>query len=269
MANPVLNEKAFQAQTDPRSEALAAESATVWNPPITDGPITPYRPRTAEMSMGGVITATGVLLALLLVSAAFGWSLVKEQGTEVTFPGWLFLPMLAGVGVAFLIAFKPHLARIGGIAYALLQGMVVGAISRVYDVQWDGIVLQAVGATMAVFAVVLAMYALRIVRVTNRFRNVVIAATFGLLIFYGVSLLFSLFGAMPSFITSPSLFGIGFSIVAAGIAALNLFLDFDIIERGIKQGAPSYMEWYGAFGLVVTLVWLYLEMLRLLSKLRR
>ena len=137
-----------------------------------------------------------------------------------------------------------------------------------YDAQWNGIVLQAIGATVAVFAVMLALYGLRIIRVTDRFRRIVIGATFGILLLYGVSFLFSLFGHTPSFLYDSSFFGIALSFFIAGVAAFNLALDFDLIERGAKAGAPRYMEWYGAFGLLVTLVWLYLEILRLLARLR-
>jgi uncharacterized YccA/Bax inhibitor family protein len=112
------------------------------------------------------------------------------------------------------------------------------------------------------------MYSLRIIKVTDRFRRIVIGATLGVALFYGVSLLMSLFGATPPFIQSTSLFGIGFSFLVAGLAAFNLALDFDFIERGSKQGMPESTEWYAAFGVMVTVVWLYLEILRLLSKLR-
>jgi uncharacterized YccA/Bax inhibitor family protein len=267
MPNPVLNEKTFQPP-DPRTQAMAAEAATVWNPPINDGPVTSYT--SERMSIGGTVTATGVLFALILITGAVGWSLVTTDATTgtVRFPAWLLLPMLAAVGCAFWAMFKPKMARVAAPLYALLEGLVLGAISRVYEAQWDGIVVQAIGATLGVFAVVLAMYALRIVKVTNRFRSVVMAATLGLMLFYGVSLLFSLFGATPPFISSTSIWGIGFSVLAAGLAAFNLFLDFDMIEKGVQAGAPKTYEWIGALGLVVTLVWLYLELLRLLGKLR-
>jgi uncharacterized YccA/Bax inhibitor family protein len=267
MPNPVLNDKTFQAP-DPRSQAMAAEAATVWNPPVSDGPISRY-PTTDVMTIGGSVTATGVLFALLLVTGVVGWNLVKTSDTEVvSFPGWLLVPMLAAVGAAIWAMVRPKMARVAAPLYALLEGLVLGAISRVYEAQWNGIVVQAIGATVAVFAVVLVMYALRIVRVTQRFRMVVMAATFGLMIFYGISLLLSLFGASVPFLHSTSLFGIGFSVLAAGLAAFNLFLDFDVIERGAKAGAPKQFEWVAGLGLLVTLVWLYLEMLRLLGKLR-
>jgi uncharacterized YccA/Bax inhibitor family protein len=274
MPNPVLNEKVFQqaapTEADPGWAAPGAEAGT-YHAPITDGPSSPYRSvRTGVMTVGGTAAATGVLLVLLIAGAAVGWNLVSidEIGQDISFPGWLFLPLLAALGIAFLTAFKPHLARFTSPLYAILQGLVVGGISHVYNAQWDGIVIQAVGATVAVFAVMLALYGLRIIRVTDRFRRIVIGATFGILILYGVSALFSIFGHTPSFIYDASLLGIGLSIFVAGIAAFNLALDFDLIEKASKVGAPKYMEWYGAFGLLVTLVWLYLEILRLPARLR-
>ena len=274
MPNPALNDKVFQeaavTEADPGWAAPGAETGT-YHPPITDGPASPYRSdRTGVMTVGGTAAATGVLLVLLIVAGAFGWNFVSVDANSqtVNFPGWILLPLFGALGVAFLTVFKPHLAKFLGPLYAILQGLVVGAISHVYNAQWDGIVIQAVGATVAVFAVMLALYGLRIIRVTDRFRRIVIGATFGIVILYGVSFLFSLFGHTPSFLYDASLFGIGLSVLVAGVAAFNLALDFDMIERGAKVGASKDMEWYGAFGLLVTLVWLYLELLRLLARLR-
>jgi len=275
MANPVLSDKVFEdaaAEANPGWAAPAPATDGVYHPPITDGPVSPYTSvRTGVMTVGGTAAATGVLLVLLCAAGVFGWNLVKLDpvtGEISNFPGWIFLPLLAGVGIAFLTAFKPHLARFTGPLYAIAQGLVVGAISHVYDAQWSGIVLQAVGATIAVFFVMLALYGLRIIRVTDRMRRIVIGATLGVVLLYGVSLLFSLFGHTPSFLYDSSLLGIGLSVLIAGLAAFNLALDFDIIERGAKAGAPRYMEWYGAFALTITLVWLYLELLRLFARLR-
>jgi uncharacterized YccA/Bax inhibitor family protein len=273
MPNPVLNDKAFkQAATESEADAgwAAPEAGTVYHPPITDGPVTPWRTGTgAVMTVAGSASATAALLALLIVGGVIGWAPVHvaADGT-INFPGWVILPMLAAVGLVFLAVFKPHLAKFVAPGYAFLEGIAVGAISHAYNLQWNGIVLQAVGATIGVFAVMLFMYATRIIKVTERYRRIVIGATVGVMIFYVVSLLFSLFGATPTFISSPSLFGIGFSIIVSIVAASNLALDFDIIERGSAAQAPKYMEWFAALGLLVTLVWLYLEMLRLIAKLR-
>jgi uncharacterized YccA/Bax inhibitor family protein len=272
MANPVLNDKAFtQVVADDSRAGWAAPTATgptVWNPPVTDGPITPYR--RDVMTIGGTVSATAVLFALLLVTSVWGWTLTPTSTDGAArIPGWIFLPIFAGLGLAILTVVKPHLARITAPLYALAQGFFVGSISKAYNSLWNGIVAQAVGATIAVFGVMLVLYSLRVIRVTDRFRRIVIGATLGVAVLYLVSMLLSLFGHTPSFISQPSGFGIIFSIVVCGIAAFNLALDFDIIERGAAAGAPKYMEWYGAFGLLVTVIWLYLEMLRLLSKLRQ
>jgi uncharacterized YccA/Bax inhibitor family protein len=222
------------------------------------------------MTVSGAAWATAVLLVLLVAGGAVGWANVHtDTAGNVNFPGWLLLPLFGALGVAFLTAFKPHLARFTAPIYAIVEGLVVGAISRMYDIAYSGIVIQAVGATIGVFAVMLALYGLRIIRVTDRFRRIVIGATFGILLLYGVSLLFSLFGHTPSFIYDASAFGILLSVLIAGVAAFNLALDFDMIERAVAAGAPKQMEWYAGFGLLVTLVWLYLELLRLLGRLRR
>jgi uncharacterized YccA/Bax inhibitor family protein len=160
-------------------------------------------------------------------------------------------------------------ARFLAPVYAVAEGFFLGVISKAYESYQDGIVLQAVGATLAVFAVMLVLYRTKIIKVTDRFRTVVITATMGLMVFYLFSFVLNLFGSGVSFLQSASGLGIAFSVFAAGLAALNLALDFDFIERGAKQGLPKGMEWFAALALVVTLVWLYLELLRLLSKLQR
>jgi uncharacterized YccA/Bax inhibitor family protein len=275
MANPVLNEKAFDkaAGVTAAGDTLPApQPGTVYYPPITDGPISPHR--VAEpMTLNGTLWATAMLFALLLAAAVVGWNMVDvrtdEFGRQVTeFPSWTLIAVLAGFGVVLLASFKPHLSRFLAPIYALVQGVFVGAISHAYDVEFDGIVLQAVGATLGVFLVTMFLYHSRLVRVTDRFRRIVITATIGLAAFYLVSIVLHLFGVNISFLSEPSLLGIGFSIFAAGLAAFNLFLDYDLIERGIQHRAPAYMEWFAALGLMVTIVWLYLELLRLFAKLR-
>jgi uncharacterized YccA/Bax inhibitor family protein len=277
MANPVLNEKAFDKAagvTAATGTLPAPAPGTVYYPPITDGPVSPHR--TAKpMTLNGTLWATAMLFALLLAAAVVGWNLVDTRTTEfgeqeVTgFPTWTLLAVLIGFGVVLLASFKPHLTRYVAPIYAVAQGIFVGAISHAYDVQFDGIVLQAVGATLAVFLVTLFLYHSRLVRVTDRFRRIVITATIGIALFYLVSIVLHLFGVNISFISEPSLLGIGFSVFAAGLAAFNLFLDYDVIERGVRGRAPEYMEWFAALGLMVTIVWLYLELLRLFAKLRQ
>jgi len=274
MPNPALNENAWKkavADDHVGWAAPAADTGTAdpgtYHAPIDDGPISPYR--TGRMTMGGAMSATGVLFVVLLAFGAIGWSAVTTSPVgEVEWPSWIFLPMFGALGVAFLTIFKPHLARFTSFLYAALEGVVLGAISRIYDAQWNGIVIQAVLLTAAVFFGMLLLYSTRIIKVTDRMRRMVIVATFGVVVVYGVALIASLFGASISFITGASLFSIGFSVAIVGLAAFNLMLDFDFIERGANAGLPKQMEWFAAFGLMVTLVWLYLEILRLLAKLR-
>ncbi len=274
MANPLLNEKkatevaaatkAGWAAPDP-----ALRSTPIPGAPITDGPVSPWS-SGGTMTVGGTATATGVLMVLLLGAATYGW-----LNTDVNPSGQMNLPMLSIVGIivgfvcAIVVAFKPGLARILGPIYAIGEGVFLGSISRAYNELYDGIVVQAVGATLAVFAVMLFLYKSRIIKVTDRFRRIIIMATLGLMVFYMVSFVISLFGATVPFLQSSSLLGIGFSVFAAGLAAMNLALDFDLIERGVKNQWPKQMEWFCAFGLLITLVWLYLELLRLLAKLQR
>ncbi len=275
MANPVLNERKMQ------------EASTTWAPPqqgsghfppVTDGPVSAWRPEV--MTVNGVISATATLFVLLLASAAVGWIATGEPeqvrftdgtiGYNYTIPALAWGGMIVGIALTFLLMFKPHLAKFVAPIYALAEGFFVGAISRMYETFYDGIVVQAAGATIAVFGVMLVLYRTRIIKVTNRFRKVVVSATIGVMVFYGLCMLIRLFAGADSvsFLSSPSLLGIAFSVFVAGLAAFNLALDFDFIERGAEQGLDKNFEWYAAFGLLVTIVWLYLEMLRLLSKLR-
>ncbi|MEO7836712.1 MAG: Bax inhibitor-1/YccA family protein [Acidimicrobiales bacterium] len=176
--------------------------------------------------------------------------------------------LLGAIGLAIATIFRPQWARFTAPAYALLEGLVVGAISKVYETYFDGIVLQAIGATVAVLAVMLFLHATRIIKVTDRFRTVVVAATGAIFLVYMVDMVLRLFGANVPFIHETGGIGILISVAIVIVAALNLSLDFDFIERGVKAGAPKATEWFAGFGLLLTLVWLYLEMLRLLSKLQ-
>jgi len=220
------------------------------------------------MTARGAMSATLMLAVVMLAAAVVGWGQVATAPDgAVALPGWLFAAAIGGMVAALVATFKPAWARVLAPVYAVLQGLVVGAISKVYNVAYDGIVLQAVGATMGVFLVMLALYRTRVLRVTSTFRRVIVGATLGIMVFYLVALVASLFGAeiVPS---GSGAFSIGFSLVVAAIAAFNLALDFDFIEQAERAGAPKHMEWFAALGLLVTIVWLYLEILRLLAKLR-
>ncbi len=276
MANPVLNERALERAQHAGWAAPLAPN-TSWPAPggptgtrpggrFSDGPVSPYQ---GAMTVNGTITATAVLFVLLLVSAAFGWNATETNpDNELSFPGIALVGVAVGFGCVIALYFKPQWAKVLGPVYALAQGFFVGAISKAYNEQYSGIVLQAVGATMATFLVMLVLYRTRIIKVTEKFRKVVIAATLGIMVMYLVTFIFSMFGAEASFWREPSALGIGISVVICVVAALNLALDFDFIERGTQTGLPKHFEWFAAFGLLVTIVWLYLEFLRLLGMLR-
>ncbi len=269
MANPIFNDQTMQRDAAGWAAPVHGDQAGVG--PIDDGPVSDWNKKV--MTVNGTISATMVLLIMLLVSAAFGWSQASgpsgPDGQEVyQMPPLAFVGIIIGFGAVILATFKPALAKYLGPVYAIGYGFAVGAISKMYESFQNGIVVQAIGATLSVFLVMLVLYRTRIIKVTNKFRRAVIFATIGIMVLYGVSFLMSFFGASISFINSPSLFGIGFSVLVCGIAAMNLALDFDRIERGVNAQMPKDYEWVSALGLLVTLVWLYLEMLRLLSKLR-
>jgi uncharacterized YccA/Bax inhibitor family protein len=272
MPNPALNEETLRKiARDDKAGWAAPDAATgggagTWGAPVDDGPISPYH--RATMTTGGVASATGVMLALLLVAGVFGWNAVETTPTQVDFPGWIIIALLGGFGLAIASTFKPTWARVTGPLYSVCQGLALGAISAVYEFEYDGLVVQAVGLTVLVAAAMLFAYATKLIKVTERLRSTVVVATMGIAAFYLVSLLLRLASVDMPFIWDSGPLGIGFSVLVVGIAAFNMLLDFDLADRGAKQGLPKYMEWYCAFGLMVTLVWLYLEMLRLLAKLR-
>ena len=170
--------------------------------------------------------------------------------------------------LAIVTAFRPRIAVVTGPIYAVTMGALVGSISHIYDAQFEGIVLQAILATAAVFVTMLVLFVTRTIRVTQRMRGIVIGATLGIALFYVVSIVLALFGTSIPLVWDSGPIGILFSVVVVAIAAFNLMLDFDMIERGVVARAPKYLEWYGAFGLMVTIIWMYIEILRLISKTR-
>ncbi|MEQ1873958.1 MAG: Bax inhibitor-1/YccA family protein [Ilumatobacteraceae bacterium] len=266
MSNPMMSEKAV---TEAARAGWAAPDPSTRNTPITDGPISGWQ-SGRTMTAGGTASATGVLLVLLFGSAVAGWSMTEATpGSEAKFPALAIGGVLVGFACAIFLHFKPTFAKVLGPIYAIAEGFFLGAISKVYNDAYDGIVVQAVGATLAVFAVMLFLYKAKIIKVTDRFRRNVIMASMGLMAFYLVSFGINLFGGNVPFINEATPMGILFSVVAAGLAAMMLAVDFDMIDRGVAAGWPKGMEWYCAFGLLATLVWLYLEILRLLAKLNR
>jgi uncharacterized YccA/Bax inhibitor family protein len=263
--NPMFNESTMSGGSNGWPAAASGTQA-----PMTDGPVSPWQRDT--MTVSGTISATAVLFTLLLASAAFGWisteSIDFEQATGISIPTMAWVGLGVGFVAVIALYFKPHLARILGPIYALAQGFFVGALSKAYETFYDGIVVQAAAATISVFFVMLVLYRTGIIKVTDKFRRIVIGATLGIMLLYGVSFMIMLLGGNVEFLRSPSLLGIGFSLLVCGIASMNLALDFDLIDRGVEQGAPKAYEWYAAFALMVTIIWLYMEMLRLLAKLR-
>ena len=223
---------------------------------------------TQRMTLAGAINKTGILLVLCLVSAGYVWNQFFQSSEPPAVNGLMMLGLLGGLAMAIVTIFKRQWAGLTAPAYALLQGLALGGISAMFELQYPGIVIQAVGLTFGTLAVLLLAYKTGLIKPTENFRLMIVAATGGIVLLYLVSFVMGFFGSSVGFIHSNGLFGIGFSLFVVAIAALNLVLDFDFIEAGAEQGAPKYMEWYGAFSLMVTLVWLYLEILRLLAKLR-
>ena len=223
---------------------------------------------TQRMTLAGAINKTGILLVLCLVSAGYVWNRFFQSSEPAAVNGLMMLGLLGGLAMAMVTIFKRQWAGLTAPAYALLQGLALGGISAMFELQYPGIVIQAVGLTFGTLAVLLLAYKTGLIKPTENFRLMIVAATGGIALLYLVSFVMGFFGSSIGFIHSNGLFGIGFSLFVVAIAALNLVLDFDFIEAGAEQGAPKYMEWYGAFSLMVTLVWLYLEILRLLAKLR-
>lgn len=245
MANPVFNDKAFQ-----RADQRVQVSGEV-------------------MSVEGTINKTAFLLLLVAAGATWVWTRYFQSLDPAVIMPYLIVGLIGGLGAALVTIFLPAWARISAPVYAAAQGLALGAISAFYEQQLHGIVFQAIGLTFGVLAVMLLAYRSGLIKVTDRFRMIVVAATGAIALLYIVSIVLSFFSITIPFIHQGGTFGIIFSLVVVGIAAANLALDFDLIQRGVEHGAPKAMEWYAAFGVMVTLIWLYLEILRLLSKMRR
>ena len=220
------------------------------------------------MTIQGTVNKTGLLLLFVVVAAAWTWGLAHSERPEAATP-WMLGGALLGFVIALVTVFKRTWAPISAPIYALCQGLFLGGISAILDKSYPGIAIQAISLTFGVMFVMLLAYKFRIIRATRGFKLGVIAATGGIVIVYLVNMVMGFFGRQIYFLNSAGPWGIGISLFIVVIAALNLILDFDMIENAARMGAPKYMEWYGAFGLMVTLVWLYLEILRLLSKVRR
>ncbi len=234
------------------------------------------------MTLEGTVLKTGVLLCVLVASAAYTWAQIQplaaaaaaeagEQAVRLAVPSnayrFMLVGFIGGLVVSLVTIYKPRVSPYSAPLYAALEGLALGGISTVFEYQFPGIVLQAVELTFGTLAALLAAYSSGLIKATENFKLGIVAATGGICLVYVASFVLGFFGISIPLIHQSSPIGIGFSAVVVVIAALNLVLDFDFIENGVRQGAPKYMEWYGGFGLLVTLVWLYLELLRLLAKL--
>lgn len=225
------------------------------------------------MTINGTVNKTGILLLLTILTSAFAWSQTMVQtpeGMQVA-PGAMIYMIGGAIGgfvLALVTAFKKEWSPITAPLYALVEGFFLGSISAIYNAQFEGIVLQAVMLTFGTLFALLFAYRSGLIKATENFKLGVAAATGGIALIYLATIVLGLFGIQIPYIHESGLIGIGFSLFVIVIAALNLVLDFDFIESGVEAGAPKYMEWYGAFGLMVTLVWLYIEFLRLLAKLQ-
>lgn len=233
--NPAISEKIFQRS----SEAI---------------------PAGETMTANGAANKTGILFLILLIGASISWYN----------PSSLFMwgGLIGGFILAMVTIFKKEWSPVTAPIYAGLEGLFLGAVSVMYANVYNGIVFNAVLLTIGIFAAMLFIYRTGIIKVTKRFRMGIIAATGGIFLVYLASFILGFFGVNISLITGTGVWGIGFSLLIVVIAALNLVLDFDMIDKGADYGAPKYFEWYCAFGLMVTLVWLYIEILRLLGKLQ-
>jgi uncharacterized YccA/Bax inhibitor family protein len=240
-SNPALNENTFEGRV-----AVAGEA----------------------MTLQGTVNKTGVLLLCVVITSAWTWGIAHSQAPEAALP-WMMGGLIGGLVFALATIFKKEWSPITAPVYALCEGLVLGGISALLERTYPGIAIQAMGLTFGVTAVMLMLYRTGVLRATPKFTVGVVAATGGIFVVYMVDLVLGIFGRHVPLLNSSGPLGIGVSAVIVIIAALNLILDFDFVETGVHARAPKYMEWYGAFGIMVTLVWMYMEILRLLSKMRQ
>lgn len=238
--NPVFNEKVLEKVGSSRAEGT--------------------------MTIKGTINKMSFLLLMVMAAAVYAWG---APAREQNIMPLLWGGALGGFALAIIISFKKEWAQYLAPAYALAEGLFLGVISVLYAGLYEGIVLQAVCITFATFLAMLVLYRTRIIRATEKFKAIIYTATAGIALFYLLALVLSFFNINIPFLHEGSTIGIVFSLIVVAVAALNLIINFDLIETGAAQGAPKYFEWYASFGMLVTLIWLYLEILRLLAKLNR
>lgn len=241
------------------------------NPALSDKAFEGFGPiigRDNTMTVQGTVNKTALLTICVVAAAFWVWNLYFSTSNEAIVYPWMIGGAIGGFIVALITIFKKTWAPMLSPVYALLEGLFIGGMSAMMEAMYPGIVIQAVGLTFGVLFCMLFLYKTGIIKVTKKFMLGVVAATGAICLVYIVSIVLSFFGMSVPLIHGNGMVGIGFSLFVVGIASLNLVLDFDFIEKSSERGAPKYMEWYAAFGLMVTLVWLYIEILRLLSKLR-
>jgi len=226
------------------------------------------------MTVNGTINKTGLMLLIVIFAATFTWRkffVAFDPTVPGALPpgviGWMIGGAIGGLITALITTFSPRRAAMTAPIYAVFEGLFLGAVSAMFEAMYPGLVMRAVSLTFGVFFIMLLLYRSGTIRATEKFKTIIFAATGGIALVYLGSFIAGLFGVNVSFLHGNSMLSIGISLFVVVVAALNLILDFDMITQGTNARAPKYMEWYGAFGLMVTLIWLYLEMLRLLSKL--
>jgi uncharacterized YccA/Bax inhibitor family protein len=222
----------------------------------------------AVMTLQGTVNKTGILLIFVFLSSAWTWGLARSESPEAVIP-WILGGAIGGFIVALITIYMKDKAALTAPIYAVLEGLVIGGISSLLDLRFPGIAIHAVGLTFGTLGVLLLAYTSGMVRATDKFKVGVVAATGGIALVYLVDIGLRFFGMQVPLINDAGPWGIAVSLFIVAIAALNLILDFDFVETGVNEHAAKYMEWYGAFGIMVTLIWLYMEILRLLAKIRR
>jgi uncharacterized YccA/Bax inhibitor family protein len=220
------------------------------------------------MTVQGTVNKTGILLLCTVATAAWAWNIFLHSHSAQAVAPLALVGVIGGLVFGFATIFKKTWGPVTAPIYALFEGLVLGSVSAILEVRFPGIAIQAVSLTFGTMVALLLVYRSGLIRVTDNFRTGIFAATGGIAIFYLIEMVLGFFGVHFTAVNGSGAIGIGFSVFVVIIAALNLVLNFDFIENGARAGAPKYMEWYGAFGMMVTLIWLYFEILQLLSKLR-
>jgi len=236
------------------------------NPALNSKTFEHNGPVTEKMTLNGTTTKTLILLMLVMFAASKTWAMFLDGNPNLTL--FMIGGLIGGLIFAIITIFKKTWSPVTAPIYALLEGLALGGISAFFEQMYPGIVIDAVFLTFGTLFALLMAYKSGMIKATENFKLGIVAATGGIMLIYVINFIMSFFGSQIPLIHESGTFGILFSLFVVTIAALNLVLDFDFIENGVKAGAPKYMEWYASFGLIVTLVWLYLEILRLLAKLR-